>query len=318
MIASIVGIFFLLYVNFVKTSFALVRDVLASSYGNDGRVLKRTIPPLFGAAVFLIGIFALSPQVARAAERCPVVVESIEEDRATAGSRPIWTARLFSVTMLANTILPGTVRIRAYTLGHVFRGQIRTPRWYPTEAASIFRSAPVVLAFPDDELLLHVGVTGLGALRPEDGAGGQPECVIRLRSAYSSLPNLSLAPLDPRGAVVMLPAQPLVSRPGGGCPERPVRIARHVRTAIRPVAEAPVQGGPYVALIGVRVSPEGHIGTTYIEVSSGLPWFDAQVRESARRQVYAPATLDCRPVAGTYYFSGQFETPDEGDVRRAF
>jgi hypothetical protein len=308
-IASIVGILFLLTVYIVKTSFALVRDVLSSSYEKDEGVLNRTKTCFFGVAVLFTGILALSPQAARAAEHCPVKVESIEEDRAMAESRPIWTARRFSVTMLSNTIVPGAVRIRAYTLGHVFHGQIQTLRWFPTEAASIFRSAPVVLAFPDDELLLYVGVICRGPLR--------------LRSAYSTRPNLSLAPLDVRDAVAMRPAQPLTPRGTGssrhaGCPERPVRIIGHVNPAIHPVSGAPRSGGPYVGLVGVRVSPEGRAGETYVEVSSGLPWFDAQVRESARRQIYAPAYRDCRPVAGTYYFSGQFGAENEGDGRHVF
>jgi hypothetical protein len=253
------------------------------------------------------------PQAASAAQRCSVRIESIEEDRTLAQTRPMWDAQLFAVTMVSNTIVPGAVDLRAYTLGHVFRGQAHAGHWYPAGPPGIFRSSPVVIAFPNDQLLLQVGVDGL------ETAKGSLPCRTRLHPAYAPQPNMSLSSLDARVAVPMRPLLPL-RHPGphNSCPETSARIARHATSPIRPGSEAPVAGGPYVSLIGVRVNADGHVAKASLEVSSGLPWLDSQVRDGALLQTYKPATVDCRPVPGIYYFSGQFDTDNEDDLSTAF
>jgi len=259
-------------------------------------------------------IFCTHPAVA--AERCPVKIESVDEDRALAETRPIWTASLFSVTLLAKDIVPSEVSLRAYTLGHVFHGQASDVHWFPTATSSVYRSSPIVLAFPSDETFLHVGVTSLKDMN------GYRDCVQRVRTAYASLPSLSLAPLNPQGSVAMkADAQPVprpVHQQACNQSDTPIRLAEHVPLQVRAPDDAPVNGGPYVALIGVHVSRLGKVTKSYIEASSGLPWFDAQVNESARQQTYTPATFACRPVPGTYYFAGQFDTANESDLTHAF
>lgn len=269
---------------------------------------------ILGVCIFALSVFAFVPKPALAADHCNVKVESVDENRALSGLRPIWNASLFDVTLLAKETMPSTASLRVYTLGGEYWGSADRLHWYTTGLSGVYRSSPIALAFPRDETFLHAGVTSFN-----DNEGAH-DCVPRLFGAFAIAPRLTLAPLRREGAVAMRPthAAARVAHSDPRCPGTPVRIERHASMTLAPPAGAPAVGGPFVSLISVHVSKSGAVQKSAVEASSGLPWLDSQTEASAVQQGYRPATVGCRPVPGVYYFASRFDTPGEDDLTHAF
>ena len=274
-------------------------------------VMKRV---LIGAYILVISLLTFMPHSVLAAEHCNIKVESVDEDRAFFTARPIWTSSLFTVTMITKDQLPSDASIRVYTLGGSYGANLNHLRWFPTDTTAVYRSAPLEIAFPHDETFLHVGVTGMY------DSSGFHDCVPRLFGAFAAAPRLTLAPLRRQDGVVMQSLHPHAKKDtqASRCDEKPARIAAHVPMTISPPGSAPTQGGPYISLIAVHVAKTGEIKKTNVEVSSGLAWLDEQSESSARQQTYSPASADCRPAPGLYYYAGRFDTPREDDLTHAF
>ncbi len=263
------------------------------------------------ALLVLVAGVCLSGQSAQAAEHCPVRVEGVEEDQTLADTRPLWTGSRFAVTLLAHDTFPTDIQLRAYVLGGAYSGTGQRLRWLPTGVASIYRSLPIVLAFPQDETFLQVGVTAL------NDPQGFHDCVLRLHPVLQRSPLLSLQPLAAAPAVSMQPIVKPAARKRDAC-NMPVRIAQGAPNNFQVPSDAPTRGGPFVTLMKMQISPTGHVLHSSVEASSGLGWLDEQVAASALRQSYAPAQRACQSVAGRYYFSGTFDTPQESDPTAAF
>lgn len=88
-------------------------------------------------------------------------------------------------------------------------------------------------------------------------------------------------------------------------------VPAHVIAAVDPVyPDSAAQQHVYgTVLVAVTLSDTGAVVSTSVEKSSGNEALDASALHAAQTSEYAPDTINCRPVGGTYIFRAIFE-PD--------
>jgi hypothetical protein len=122
------------------------------------------------------------------------------------------------------------------------------------------------------------------------------------------------------------PSEPVKVEAAGARPQRPNpadRVVAVYKQAIGPLKcgkefEAPALAGasvaeasgvdkPRTSFIMAFVNANGDVVKTYVWQSSGIDYLDTAAAVAARRSRYAPGTLLCTPVVGTYLFRADFK-----------
>ena len=118
------------------------------------------------------------------------------------------------------------------------------------------------------------------------------------------------APSGPDGPGVPGPgipagAETAIPQPSCSAPDLQARAAE--TAALETPAEARAQGATGTVEVEVSLAADGTVTGTRIYRSSGWAALDQAGLRAARESTYRPEERNCRPVAGSYLFTAQFE-----------
>jgi TonB family protein len=124
------------------------------------------------------------------------------------------------------------------------------------------------------------------------------------RASKAALPVGARGGLARASAAPTAPPTPAPTAVPSSC-AKPVVVAAepappHIPLSVR------AQGTSGIASIAVRVDARGAVTAATVAQSTGNPGLDAIGVALAREATYTPATVDCKPVAGSYTFRIKF------------
>ena len=85
------------------------------------------------------------------------------------------------------------------------------------------------------------------------------------------------------------------------------RRSAHTLQAVSPSAPDDALGVQATAQVQVTIDAGGRVTDTRIYRSTSNLSLDRVALDAARHSTYAPATVDCQPVGGTYLFTVDFQ-----------